>query len=91
MKEDREGEVVDARQPAADSDVQLPIEAVLAVVHEFTEASFGLVAWELCVSDDDVLPTWRAALADGLLENSAYDEVHYEQMARLTPLGRKRL
>jgi hypothetical protein len=67
------------------------LRAVLAVVHEFTEASLELVAWELCVSDDDVLPSWRAALADGLLENAAYDEVHSEQMVRLTALGRERL
>jgi hypothetical protein len=84
-----EKESVAHGRTAADS--ELPINAVLAVVNEFTEASLGLVSWELCVSDDDVRPAWEQALADGLLENSAYDAVHDEQMARLTERGRERV
>jgi DNA-binding PadR family transcriptional regulator len=70
---------------------RLSTEAVLRVVDEFGEASLGLVSWELCLSDDQVLATWQLTFAEGLVEEAGYDEVHKEQMARLTELGRQRL
>jgi hypothetical protein len=67
------------------------VDAVLGVVAEFTEASIGLVAWELCTREDEVLGAWRQAFAEGWLEHGAYDAVHDEQMARLTVRGTERL
>jgi hypothetical protein len=69
----------------------IAVEAVLGVVAEFTEASIGLVAWELCMREDQILAVWQRAFDEGLLENSAYDAVHNEQMARLTARGTERL
>ena len=84
-------EIVGDREPPVRTDPKVRIEAVLAVVDEFGEASVGLASWELCVTEEDVLPTWRTALEEGLLENTAYDAVHKEEMARLTARGRERM
>jgi hypothetical protein len=71
--------------------LRLEIEVVLGVVHEFGEASLGLVAWELCVGDPQVAPAWQMALEQQLLQPSRYDQVHDEQLVRLTQLGHERL
>jgi hypothetical protein len=49
------------------------------------------VAWELCTREEAVLAAWEQAFDENLLENTTYDAVHKEQMARLTVRGRERL
>jgi hypothetical protein len=75
-------------QPAAGP---VSVKAVLHVVEDFVQASLGLVAWELCLSESDVAPAWELALEQGLLELGAFDALHREQMASLTDSGRERL
>lgn len=70
---------------------KISIEAVLGVIGEFAEASLGLVSWELCMTEDDLLPVWQLAFAEGLVEEAEFDAIHKEQMARLTSRGRERL
>lgn len=69
----------------------LKIEAVLAVVDEFGEASLGLIAWELCLEEHQVAPAWDLAFEQQLLARGRYDLAHEEQFVRLTELGYQRL
>ena len=50
-------------------------------------ASLGLVAWDLCVEEHEVVRLWERAIVDGLLKPSGHDAVHGEQLWRLTPGG----
>jgi DNA-binding PadR family transcriptional regulator len=71
--------------------IKLSIEAVLRVVEEFSEASLGLVAWELSLPEEEVAVMWEFALAEAFLQETRFDVIHQEQMARLTPRGVERL
>lgn len=70
--------------------VQISVAQVLEAVAGFDEfggASPALVAWELCASEDDVLPAWRRAVRDRLLRHTARDPDINEQLWRLTGKG----
>lgn len=68
------------------------LERVLDVVYDFDEfggASLGLVAWELGVAEADVEPGWEQAIRRGLLAPAGVDELHHEQMWRLSQRARR--
>ena len=70
--------------------VVISVHRVLQVVRDFEAsggASLGLVAWELALEEDDVVPAWDRATALGLLERAATDPVHREELWRLSTLG----
>jgi hypothetical protein len=58
----------------------------LETVAEFGEASAGLVAWDLCVSDDELRPVWDQAVSERLLEPVRRCEQTGEAMYRVIPL-----
>jgi len=60
---------------------------VLADFDEHGGASLGLVAWELFASRQDVAGAWEHASAEGWLKAAGHDEVHNEQLYRLTLSG----
>jgi hypothetical protein len=66
--------------------VQLVLEAVSGL-DGAGGASLGLVAWDLCVEEHQVADAWQRAIADGLLKPSGYDDMHGEQLWRLTAGG----
>jgi hypothetical protein len=67
---------------------EISLQAVLEVVGEFDESgggSVGLVAWELCIDEREVLGAWERARATGLIAAAGHDQ--YEQLWRLTAAG----
>jgi DNA-binding PadR family transcriptional regulator len=70
---------------------KLSVEALLQVIEEFAEASLELVSWELSMSEEEVAAMWEFALAEGFIEETRFDAVHEEQMARLARRGRRLL
>jgi hypothetical protein len=69
--------------------VQISVAHILDAVAGFDEfggASPALVAWELCVSEEEVLPAWRRAVRDRLLRH-AHDPDMTAQLWRLTGKG----
>jgi hypothetical protein len=79
--------------PAATSDIfwtRFRCKRVLEVVADFEEsggATLGLVAWELSVDELQVADAWEQAQAERLLEPAGRDNVHDEQLWRLTAAG----
>ena len=59
---------------------------VLETVAEFGEASASLVAWDLCVSDDELRPAWDQALGERLIEPVRRCEQTGEMLYRVMPL-----
>jgi hypothetical protein len=58
-----------AVQGAASAPAASPtLRDVLETVAEFGEASGGLVAWDLCVSEDELRPIWDQAVGERLIE-----------------------
>lgn len=69
---------------------QISVAHILDAVAGFDEfggASPALVAWELCVSEEEVLPAWRRAVRDRLLRRAAHDPDLTAQLWRLTGKG----
>jgi hypothetical protein len=67
---------------------------ILRVADEFDQwhgVSVGLVAWELGVTEASITAAFAAAITGGLLRDAARDEMHSEDMWRLTDLGRETL
>jgi hypothetical protein len=64
---------------------------LLSTVRELGQASAGLVAWELSLSEDEVRPAWGAAVRDGLLEPGPVDIHTGERMYGLSAAGLARL
>lgn len=65
------------------------MQQVLDVAADFDQSggvSLGLVAWELCVDEPQVLTAWNKAHAEELL-TPAHRDVGGEQLWRLTPAG----
>ena len=62
-------------------------EALLAIVRELGQASSGLVAWELSLSEEEVRPVWEAAVQGGLLDPGAVDIHTGERMYGLSAAG----
>jgi hypothetical protein len=70
--------------------VQISVAHILDAVagfEEFGGASPPLVAWELCVSEEEVLPAWRCAVRDRLLRHGVHDPDMTAQLWRLTGKG----
>jgi hypothetical protein len=44
------------------------LDDVLEAIDGFQLASIGLVAWDLCVGEDAVVPAWREAMQHRLIE-----------------------
>jgi hypothetical protein len=61
---DRDGE----QAPAAVRATIPTLRDVLETVAEFGEASAGLVAWDLCVSEEELRTAWDQAVAERLIE-----------------------
>jgi hypothetical protein len=59
---------------------------VLETVAEFGEASAGLVAWDLCVSEDELRPAWNQAVGERLIEPVRRCEETGETMYRVMEL-----
>jgi hypothetical protein len=57
----------------------------LDTIGEFGEASIGLVAWELDLPEDTLVPAWRQACEQGLIERSGRCPVTREAMYRVVP------
>jgi hypothetical protein len=58
----------------------------LETVAEFGEASVGLVAWDLCVSEDELGIVWDRAIEERLIELVGRCEQTGETMYRVMPL-----
>jgi hypothetical protein len=65
------------------------LQQVLEVVAEFDDsggASLGLVAWELCADEEElVAPVWQQAISHGLIRPAGRD--WQEQLWRLSSAG----
>jgi hypothetical protein len=59
---------------------------VLETVAEFGEASAGLVAWDLCISEDELRRTWEQAVGERLIEPVRRCEETGETMYRVMGL-----
>ncbi len=57
--------------------------AVLEVIEQFELASIGLVAWELFLGEDELVPAWRQAMSTGLIERVGRCPYTREPMYRL--------
>ncbi|MFL5828718.1 MAG: hypothetical protein ACJ76X_02265 [Solirubrobacteraceae bacterium] len=53
---------------ALEPDAVPTLRDVLETVAEFGEASAGLVAWDLCVSEIELGPVWDQAVGEQLIE-----------------------
>jgi DNA-binding HxlR family transcriptional regulator len=66
------------------------LQTVLAVLADFDNlggGSLGLVAWELYQAEEALAPAWARAIRERLLEPAGTDEVHGEDMWRLSERG----
>jgi hypothetical protein len=59
------------------------LHQIIEAVESFELASIGLVAWELCVPEEAVLPAWRRAVRAGLIERVGRCPTTREPMYRL--------
>jgi hypothetical protein len=59
---------------------------VLETVADFSEASAGLVAWDLCVSEDELRSAWDQAVSERLIEPVRRCEETGEMMYRVMQL-----
>jgi hypothetical protein len=59
-------------------------EDVLEAIDQFGLASIGLVAWELFLSEVELVPAWRGATILGLIERVGRCPYTREPMYRLT-------
>ncbi len=57
---------------------------VLEAIEQFGLASIGLVAWELFLTEEELVPAWRAAKATGLIERVGRCPYTREPMYRLS-------
>ena len=68
----------------------MSVEQVLDVIGGFDVfggASLGLVAWALCVEEQDVSRAWEQAQRAELLKPAGRDPEHDEQLWKLTTSG----
>ena len=73
-----------------DAVIEISVEQVLDVVGGFDVfggASLGLVAWALCVEEQDVSRAWEQAQRGELLKPAGRDPEHDEQLWKLTTSG----
>ena len=73
-----------------DALIEISVEQVLDVVGGFDVlggASLGLVAWALCVEEQDVSRAWEQAQRGELLKPAGRDPEHDEQLWKLTTSG----
>ncbi len=69
--------------PLSDVPGRVPVSEVLGAIAEFGLASVGLVAWELCLPEEAVTPTFGEALSGGLIEPVGRCPCTRERMYRL--------
>ena len=75
----------DANPPVPGSPYLPPwFEDVLEAIDQFGLASIGLVAWELFLSEEELVPAWRGASILGLIERVGRCPYTREPMYRLT-------
>ncbi len=75
----------DANPPVPGSPYLPPwFEDVLEAIDQFGLASIGLVAWELFLSEEELVPAWRGATILGLIERVGRCPYTREPMYRLT-------
>jgi hypothetical protein len=70
--------------------IEISVEQVLDVVGDFDVfggASLGLVAWALCVEEQDVSRAWEQAQRAELLKPAGLDPEHDEQLWKLSTSG----
>lgn len=70
--------------------IEISVEQVLDVVAGFDVfggASFVLVAWALCVEEQDVSRAWEQAQRAELLKPAGRDPEHDEQLWKLSTSG----
>jgi DNA-binding HxlR family transcriptional regulator len=66
------------------------LQTVLTVLADFDNlggGSLGLVAWELYQAEEALAPAWARAIRERLLAPAGTDEVHGEDMWRLSERG----
>lgn len=61
---------------------------VLAQFDPLGGASLGLIAWEMFTTEQQLRREWELAIEQGWLTPAGHDELHDEQLWRLTPRGR---
>ena len=76
------GDATDSAVPGSPSAPRLT--DVLEVIEQFGLASIGLVAWELFLDEEDLVPAWRDLAAAGLLERVGRCPYTREPMYRLS-------
>jgi hypothetical protein len=75
----------DATYPAVPGSPSAPrVDDVLEVIEQFALASIGLVAWELFLDEEDLVPAWRELAATGVLERVGRCPYTREPMYRLS-------
>jgi hypothetical protein len=74
----------------AEGSIVISVEQVVDVVGGFDDsggASLGLVAWDLCVEEQNAARAWEQAQRDELLKPAGRDPELDEQLWKLTPRG----
>jgi len=82
---------IGAGQPTSDGEPTISVQQMLDVVADFDQSggvSLGLVAWELCVDEPQVLPAWNKAKAEELL-TPVHRDVGGELWRRPQPASRR--
>src|SRR5690242_12999368 len=76
--------MVDVQSPVPGSPHPPPwFEDVLEAIDQFGLASIGLVAWELSLAEEDLVPAWRDAAILGFVERVGRCPYTREPMYRL--------
>lgn len=66
----------------------IPLSALLEALADFDQnggASLSLVAWDLCVDERRLAPTWQQAAREGLIRPAGHED--QDLLYRLTDLG----
>jgi hypothetical protein len=76
---------------AAEEQSQAPwLDDVLDTIAEFGAASIDLVAWELCLPVQALVPAWRQAVCERLIEEAGRCRETAELQYRLVSLPARR-
>lgn len=67
------------------------VDEIVNTVAEFGSASLGLVAWELCLAEEQLRDAWEQTLDRGWLEPTGPDGETGEEMFRLVAPRRQRI
>lgn len=67
------------------------VDEIVNTVADFGSASLELVAWELCLSEEQLRDAWEQTLDRGWLEPAGPDEETGEEMFRLVAPRQQRI